>query len=87
MSSVVEETGNEIESASTDDFYSRASNVIELLTGQIAGAVKSADGYVRSNPWVAAGAVAVAAVAAGVLLSRGPRRRIADDGASEVAGG
>jgi hypothetical protein len=60
-------------------------------------AAETADGFVRSNPWQAAGAVAAAGVAAGILLSSaraklGRARRRATDGAnrdspSEVSGG
>jgi len=69
----------------------RAVDVVESLVDQLAAAAKSADGFVRSSPWQAAAAGAVASIAAGILVSRGARRsrRFATDRdyPSEVTGG
>jgi len=65
----------------------RASNVARLLADQVSSAVQSADGYVRSNPWAAMGAAALAAIAAGILLSRRSGSGRFDGGTSEVSGG
>ncbi len=72
------------------------SNVVSLFADGLTGAAKSTERYVRSNPWQAAGALAVVGLAAGLVLSRGVllrgprrfRRRMADhSGATEVSGG
>ncbi len=68
------------------------SNVVSMFTDQLTGAAKSTERYVRSNPWQAAGALAVMGLAAGLALVRGTRRirrRRADlsGAASEVSGG
>jgi len=62
-------------------------------TARARSAAQSTDGFVRSSPWRAAGAIAVAGVAAGILVSRSTRRarRPAAEDAnsipSEVLGG
>jgi ElaB/YqjD/DUF883 family membrane-anchored ribosome-binding protein len=71
----------------TNQTLDRASSVAQLLADQVSSAVQSADGYVRSNPWAAMGAAALAAIAAGILLSRRSRYGRVDGGASEVSGG
>jgi DUF883 C-terminal glycine zipper region len=68
------------------------SNFVRLFADRLAGAAKSTERYVRSNPWQAAGALAVVGLAAGLALSRGTRRlrRPRADlsgAASEVSGG
>jgi hypothetical protein len=68
------------------------SNVVSLFADQLTGAAKSTERYVRSNPWRAAGALAVVGLAAGLALARGARRfwrrRDGPSGAaSEVSGG
>jgi DUF883 C-terminal glycine zipper region len=68
------------------------SNVVSLFADQMTGAAKSTERYVRSNPWQAAGALAVVGLAAGLALARGTRRfrRSRADlsgAASEVSGG
>jgi hypothetical protein len=68
------------------------SNVVSLFADQLTGAAKSTERYVRSNPWQAAGALAVMGLAAGLALVRGTRRirrrRAGLSGApSEVSGG
>ena len=66
------------------------SNVVGLFADQLSGAAKSTERYVRSNPWQAAGALAVVGLAAGLALARGTRRfrRRAPSGeVSEVSGG
>jgi ElaB/YqjD/DUF883 family membrane-anchored ribosome-binding protein len=70
----------------------RMSNVVSLFADQLTGAAKTTERYVRSNPWQAAGALAVVGLAAGLLLMRGTRRfrngRADPSGAaSEVSGG
>jgi len=69
-----------------------SSNVVSLFADQLTGAAKTTERYVRSNPWQAAGALAVVGVAAALALVRGTRRfrrRRADPSgaASEVSGG
>jgi hypothetical protein len=69
-----------------------SSNVVSLFADQLTGAAKSTERYVRSNPWQAAGALAVVGLAAGLALIRGTRRfrnrRLnASGAASEVSGG
>ena len=69
-----------------------SSNVVSLLADQLTGAAKSTERYVRSNPWQAAGALAIVGLAAGLALARSTlrfRRRRADlsGAASEVSGG
>jgi len=69
-----------------------SSNVVSLFAGQLTGAAKSTERYVRSNPWQAASALAVVGLATGLAVLRGTRRfrrRGADlsDAASEVSGG
>jgi hypothetical protein len=64
-------------------------------TGKAKTLARATDGFVRSSPWRAAAAVALAGVAAGVLVSRGVRRARsraapaddASDVASELSGG
>jgi hypothetical protein len=68
------------------------SNVVSLFADQLTGAAKTTERYVRSNPWQAAGALAVMGLAAGLALTRGTRwfrRRSAElsGAASEVSGG
>jgi len=68
------------------------SNVVSLIADQVIGAAKNTERYVRSNPWQAAGALAVVGLAAGLALARGTRRfrrsRADLSGAvSEVSGG
>jgi ElaB/YqjD/DUF883 family membrane-anchored ribosome-binding protein len=52
----------------------RISNVVDLFTDRLAGAAKSTDGFVRSNPWQAVGSIALVGLAAGLLVARGARR-------------
>jgi ElaB/YqjD/DUF883 family membrane-anchored ribosome-binding protein len=78
---------------------SKVSHAVNSLAGQLVGVAKNTDGFVRSNPWRAIGAVALAGLAAGVVTSVGARRlrrraadRVADGRhrdsmASEVSGG
>jgi ElaB/YqjD/DUF883 family membrane-anchored ribosome-binding protein len=70
----------------------RMSNVVSLFADQLTGAAKSTERYVRSNPWQAAGALAIVGLAVGLVLTRGTRRfrRRGPDfsgAASEVSGG
>jgi hypothetical protein len=73
------------------------SKAVGLFADQLTGAAKSTERYVRSNPWQAAGALAVVGLATGLALSHRTRRlltrpfqrRRADlsGAASEVMGG
>jgi len=51
----------------------RISNAAGSVAGQVLGAAKSTNGFVHSNPWQAVGAMALAGVVAGLLVSRGAR--------------
>ena len=51
-----------------------SSNVVSLFTDHLTGAAKSTERYVRSNPWQAAGALALLGLTAGLVLTRGARR-------------
>jgi ElaB/YqjD/DUF883 family membrane-anchored ribosome-binding protein len=62
------------ENSNAASLMKRASNVTNVLADQLTAAAKSAAGYVRSSPWQAAGAVALAGIAAGLLVSRGASR-------------
>lgn len=52
----------------------RVSNVVNLFTDQLADAAKTTERYVRSNPWQAIAALALASLAAGVVVTRNVRR-------------
>ena len=88
------------------DVADRVSRVVGSVADQLTGGVQSwtskaknfgatTDGFVRARPWRAAGAIALAGLAAGVLVSRAAqeraRRRSASDAGnestSEVQGG
>jgi hypothetical protein len=88
------------------DVANRVARVVGSVADQLTSGVHSwtskaknfgatTDGLVRASPWRAAGAIALAAVAAGVLVSRAAhgraRRRAATDAnnewTSEVHGG
>jgi ElaB/YqjD/DUF883 family membrane-anchored ribosome-binding protein len=67
------------------DVGSRVSSAVNALADQVVdgvqdwtskarSAARRTDGFVRSSPWQAMGAMALAAVAAGILVSRGMRR-------------
>jgi ElaB/YqjD/DUF883 family membrane-anchored ribosome-binding protein len=67
---------------------------VQGWTSKAKSAAEATDGFVRSRPWPAVGAVALAGIAAGILLSRSARRarkRAATNGnvesTSEVLGG
>jgi ElaB/YqjD/DUF883 family membrane-anchored ribosome-binding protein len=62
----------------------RVSDAVGLVTDQLRGAAKSADGFVRSSPWRAVGALALAGLAAGMLMSLGRRRRRNADATEDV---
>jgi len=82
-------------SAVRDAVGSRAGQLVDGVrswTSKARSAAKSTDGFVRSSPWQAAGAVALAGLAAGILVSRSARRarqRVSDPNlaTSEVSGG
>lgn len=91
MSSVANRTIVRLKDFRARDVGSRVSNAVGSLARS---AAETTDGFVRSSPWRAAGAIAVAGVAAGILVSRSARRarrRAADDAnnnsTSEVLGG
>jgi ElaB/YqjD/DUF883 family membrane-anchored ribosome-binding protein len=89
MSSLVSRTVVRLKDFRARDVGGRVSNVVGSLADQF---VSGTNGFVRSSPWRAAGAVAVAGIAAGILVSRSRARRRATDEAnsapsSEVLGG
>lgn len=73
-----------------EDFRSDA---LRDLGSKVHSVAKMTDGLVRSSPWAAAGALAVAGMAVGVLAALGTQRvmrRAAQghaDASSELAGG
>jgi len=106
MSSLASRTVVRLKDFRARDVGGRVSNVVgsladELVSGlrgwtsKARGAAQTTDGFVRSSPWRAAAAIAVAGVAAGILVSRSARRahrRAAEDAdidstSSEVLGG
>jgi ElaB/YqjD/DUF883 family membrane-anchored ribosome-binding protein len=104
MSSLASRTVVRLKDFRTRDVGSRVSNVVGSLADHLVSGVQgwsskarsaaeTTDGFVRSSPWRAAGAIAVAGLAAGILVSRSARRarrRAADaniDSTSEVLGG
>jgi ElaB/YqjD/DUF883 family membrane-anchored ribosome-binding protein len=105
MSSVANQTVVRLKPIHAGDVSDRLSKVLNSFTGQVSdslqewrvkarAAAKSTDGYVRSRPWQAVGAIALAGVAAGVLYAvtvRQARRRgrmqDATDATSEPLGG
>jgi ElaB/YqjD/DUF883 family membrane-anchored ribosome-binding protein len=88
MSSVANRTIVRLKDFRVGDVGSRVSNAVGSLAKS---AAETTDGFVRSSPWRAAGAIAVAGVAAGILVARRARRHAADDAntdsTSEVLGG
>jgi len=104
MNSVADQTIVRLKDFRAADVGKKVSSTVSNVAGQIAdrvqdwtskarGAAKTTDGFVRSSPWQAAGAVAVAGLAAGFLVMRGARaaRRRAsaarNDSSSEMTGG
>ncbi|GAC1308106.1 MAG: hypothetical protein NVSMB10_14100 [Steroidobacteraceae bacterium] len=53
----------------------RLGDVAELLMDQMGDAAKSADSFVRSSPWGALGAGALAGLLAGLVVGSSSRRR------------
>jgi hypothetical protein len=99
MSHLANSTVVRLQDFKAGEVGSKVSHAVSSLADQLVGAAKSTDGYVRSNPWRALGAVALAGLAAGVvttLSTRRLRRRAVDRSAagrnsdsivSEVSGG
>ena len=104
MSSVANQTVVRLKDFRTGDVADRVSNALNAFSTQVADSVqewrakagtaaRATDGLVRSNPWQTVGAVALAAVAAGVLVSlsaqRARRARAQDlyDATAETQGG
>jgi ElaB/YqjD/DUF883 family membrane-anchored ribosome-binding protein len=75
------------------DFRDEIADSVQNWTSKARSAAKTTDGFVRSSPWQAVGAVALVGAAAGLVLSLGARRarqRAAanrPDVASEMSGG
>jgi ElaB/YqjD/DUF883 family membrane-anchored ribosome-binding protein len=104
MSSVANQTVVRLKDFRNGEVADRVSNALHAFSTQVADSVqdwrgkagtaaKSADGFVRSNPWQTVGAVALAAVASGVLVSwsaeraRRARARDLHDATAETLGG
>jgi hypothetical protein len=63
----------------------RLASEVQNWTSKARTAAKTTDGFVRSSPWQTAGAVALAGLAAGVLVSRSRARRAAHANADAAA--
>jgi ElaB/YqjD/DUF883 family membrane-anchored ribosome-binding protein len=91
MSTVADRTVVRLKDFRAADVGRRVSNVVSSLADQLVGRAKTTDGFVRSRPWQMAGAIALAGVAAGMLVSRRARRRAEKnanlESTSEVSGG
>lgn len=104
MSSMANQTIVRLKDFRAGDVGDRVSKVLDAFSTQVADSVqdwgakagtvaRSTGGFVRSSPWQAAGAVALAGLAAGLLVSlnarRARRRRAAArlDATSETMGG
>jgi ElaB/YqjD/DUF883 family membrane-anchored ribosome-binding protein len=91
MSTVANRTVVRLKDFRAGDVGKRVSDAVSSFADQLAGSLKTTDGFVRSRPWQTAGAIALAGVAAGMLVSRRVRRRAAKndnhDFTSEVSGG
>jgi ElaB/YqjD/DUF883 family membrane-anchored ribosome-binding protein len=74
MHTVTQQAVDGLERARTGDLGERLSDVIGLLTDYVTDATKAADDIVRSSPWRAIGAVALAGIAVGILVARNSRR-------------
>lgn len=105
MSSVAKQTVVRMKDFSPGDVGARVSKALNGFTTQVSDSVqdwrskahsaaKSTDGFVRSSPWRAVGAIALAGMAAGMLVSlsvqrarRRGRLQDAADSGSETQGG
>lgn len=56
------------------DFRDDIADGVQNFTSQARTAVRATDGFVRSSPWQALGAMALVGAAAGLLVSLGARR-------------
>ncbi|HWJ34135.1 MAG TPA: hypothetical protein VNR70_02655 [Steroidobacteraceae bacterium] len=85
MGSVAGQTVVRLKDFHVRDVGNRVSDAVSSLADQLVdgvqgwtsrarSAAKTTDGFVRSSPWQAVGAIALAGVAAGILVSRGVRR-------------
>ncbi len=92
MNTLTDQAVDGLEQAHSPDLGERLTDVIGLLSDYVADATKAADDIVRASPWRVIGAVALAGIAAGILVSRRTRRansRLLDqsrDLLSEVGG-
>jgi ElaB/YqjD/DUF883 family membrane-anchored ribosome-binding protein len=104
MGSVADQTVVRLKDFRAADVGDKVSTTVSNVAGRIAdrvhnwastarGAAQTTDGFVRSSPWQVVGAVALAGLAAGYLVTRGARaaRRRAsaatNDSSSEMTGG
>jgi len=90
MSTVADRTVVRLKEFRAGDVGRRVSNAVSSLADQVAGGLKTTDGFVRTRPWQAAGAIALVGVAAGLLVSRRARRALKNantESTSEVSGG
>jgi ElaB/YqjD/DUF883 family membrane-anchored ribosome-binding protein len=90
MNSVADRTVVRLKDFRAADVGRRLSNAVSSVAERLVGRAKTTDGFVRSRPWQTAGAIALAGVAAGMLVSRARRRAEKDrnlDSTSEVSGG
>lgn len=85
MRNMADQTIGAVKNFRAQDVTDQLSDAMDSLTEQVASGVRylsskardlgaSTDGLVRASPWRAAGAVALLAIAAGMLVSRGARR-------------
>jgi ElaB/YqjD/DUF883 family membrane-anchored ribosome-binding protein len=69
----VADVGNQVSSAMSS-IAGQLADGVQRWTSKAKSAAKTTDGFVRSSPWQAVGAIALAGVAAGILMSRSARR-------------
>jgi ElaB/YqjD/DUF883 family membrane-anchored ribosome-binding protein len=105
MRSVARQTVVRLKDIRAGEVGAQVSKTLSSIAGRLAdgvqdwsskarSAAKSTNGFVRSSPWQAVGAVALVSVAAGILVSRSARRvrqrAVRDasrDSVSEISGG
>ena len=86
------EVGDRVSQA-IDSFSDQMSKNLQHWRARANSAARATDGLVRSSPWQAVGAIALAGVAAGVLVSLSARRERrlaildAADATGETSGG
>jgi ElaB/YqjD/DUF883 family membrane-anchored ribosome-binding protein len=74
MSELADRTVARLNDFKPANLRERLSNVVELFAEQLTGAARGTGQYVRANPWQTVGAVALMAMAAGMLVGRATRR-------------